>query len=402
MTNDRGSVRPGCRARPAALVCLLVLGAVALHAPGSPRAEDARRLIPGAAIAAAIVPVAAADLGPGTLGGRDAVVRLEKTQMARDLFAVDRERVAALRELRAMGDAFGLGPEVAAATDAEANALAIEIAALERDLAAFRAAPEAAAQDPWARRWGIEITEMRLKKLKSRADAMSGQVKGWIGERLASVERLLGRAGADTGELLARLDDDSSEADTSAQGGPLEPFAGDPMEFAAFGPFEGVPPASALSEEVQRLAATNRLLATLPLMAPLDDARMTSRYGVRRDPITGRRAMHSGIDFAAPKGTPAHVTAPGTVLRAERSGAYGLLVEVDHGLGVVTRYAHMDEIVVVPGERVEEGQQVGVIGSTGRSTGRHLHYEILIDGRHINPKGFLQAGTKLAATMLGG
>ena len=398
MINDRGSVLPGSRlrfARPVIVLCLLLL------APGSPRADAARRLIPDETIAAAIVSVPATDFGSPALAGRDDAVKLAKARMARDLAAVDQERAAALRELRAMGDAFGLGPEVAAATDAEADALAGEIAALERDLIAFRAAPEAAARDAWARRWSVEITQMRLKKLKSRADAMSEQVKGWIGERLTSVERLLGRAGADTDELLARLDDAPAETDAGAQGGPLEPLVGDPLEFAAFGPYEGVPPAPALSEEVRRLAATNRLLSVLPLMSPLAGARLTSRYGVRRDPITGRRAMHSGIDLAAPEGAPVDATAPGTVLRAEKSGAYGLLVEIDHGLGVVTRYAHMDRLTVVPGQKVKEGQQVGVIGSTGRSTGQHLHYEIVIDGRRINPQGFLQAGTKLAAMLSG-
>ena len=275
--------------------------------------------------------------------------------------------------------------------------LAGEIEALRAELAAFEAAPAsnagAAGADPWAVRWGIEITEMRLKRLRERAGTMSGSVREWIGGQIASIERLLDRAGADTGRLLARVAD---SLDANGQGGPLElVVAPDEVTLAS------APADAALGEEVQRLAATKQLLAVLPLAMPIENAHVTSRYGVRRDPISRRRAMHGGLDFGAPEGSPATATAPGTVTEAGRHGAYGIMVEVDHGFGVVTRYAHLSAARVAPGQKVAEGETVGIIGSTGRSTGRHLHYEILIDGRHLDPAGFLKAGRKLVTILNG-
>jgi murein DD-endopeptidase MepM/ murein hydrolase activator NlpD len=119
---------------------------------------------------------------------------------------------------------------------------------------------------------------------------------------------------------------------------------------------------------------------------------MMSPFGYRSDPFNHRAAMHPGIDLSGAYGTPIYATADGTVLRAGwNSGGYGNLVEIDHGRGITTRYGHMSAIVVSAGQHITRGQQVGRMGSTGRSTGNHLHYEVRIDGRAVNPIPFMKS-----------
>lgn len=116
---------------------------------------------------------------------------------------------------------------------------------------------------------------------------------------------------------------------------------------------------------------------------------MNDGYGSRRDPFNGSSDYHPGLDISADRGDPVVSTANGTVTSAQRSGAYGNMVVVDHGFGISTRYAHLDSFRVKPGDPVRRGEVVGFAGSTGRSTGDHLHYEVLVYGRHLNPLQFL-------------
>ena len=122
------------------------------------------------------------------------------------------------------------------------------------------------------------------------------------------------------------------------------------------------------------------------------DVSFTSGFGFRSDPFHAGAAMHPGIDLAGAYGTPIYATADGTVLRAGwNAGGYGNLVEVDHGRGITTRYGHMSAILVSAGQHITRGQQIGRMGSTGRSTGNHLHYEVRIDGRAVNPIPFMKS-----------
>jgi murein DD-endopeptidase MepM/ murein hydrolase activator NlpD len=130
----------------------------------------------------------------------------------------------------------------------------------------------------------------------------------------------------------------------------------------------------------------------LPLAKPTAAGRQTSSFGVRFDPFTKRPAFHSGLDFGGGFMTPILATAPGVVSFAGVRSGYGNTVEVDHGQGFKTRYAHMQAIAVKPGQRVAVGQRVGGMGSTGRSTGVHLHYEVWVNGRAQNPSRFVKAG----------
>jgi murein DD-endopeptidase MepM/ murein hydrolase activator NlpD len=124
---------------------------------------------------------------------------------------------------------------------------------------------------------------------------------------------------------------------------------------------------------------------SIPSRMPLSGAALTSDFGMRTHPVLGGRRAHKGIDLAAPVGTPIYATADGLVSRADRFSSYGLYVQIEHGADLETRYAHMSRIAVAAGEHVKKGDIIGYVGSTGRSTGPHLHYEVRVDGEAVNP-----------------
>jgi murein DD-endopeptidase MepM/ murein hydrolase activator NlpD len=147
--------------------------------------------------------------------------------------------------------------------------------------------------------------------------------------------------------------------------------------------------------QVERL---NRTLALVPYRKPvIGEVEFTSGFGVRSDPFLGRPAMHTGLDFRAASGDPVRATANGKVVSSGWAGGYGRMVEIDHGNGLSTRYGHLSEIGVKVGDQIKIGQVIGAVGSTGRSTGPHLHYETRIDGDAVDPQKFLRAGVRLSA-----
>ena len=147
--------------------------------------------------------------------------------------------------------------------------------------------------------------------------------------------------------------------------------------------------------QVERL---NRTLALVPYRKPVvGEVEFTSGFGVRSDPFLGRPAMHTGLDFRAAMGDPVRATANGKVVSSGWAGGYGRMVEIDHGNGLSTRYGHLSEIGVKVGDPIKIGQVIGAVGSTGRSTGPHLHYETRIDGDAVDPQKFLRAGVRLSA-----
>ena len=183
------------------------------------------------------------------------------------------------------------------------------------------------------------------------------------------------------------------------------------------GPFEAVDTARAADPNFKALFMSWKQLDSLeqgtiaiPSLEPVKGTRFTSGYGVRSDPFKGRAAMHAGIDLAGPVGTPIYATADGLVQRSEyNSGGYGNLVEIEHGRGIQTRYGHLSKSMVSPGQRVKRGDLIALMGSTGRSTGSHLHYEVRIDGKAVNPIPFMQSSDYLqsvqrraAAVAIGG
>lgn len=151
----------------------------------------------------------------------------------------------------------------------------------------------------------------------------------------------------------------------------------------------------ALDTALTRLDTVRNEARRVPVSNPAPTSPITSRFGNRVDPFFGRLALHAGIDFRATVGQSVRVTAAGTVVSAGKAGSYGNMVEVDHGNGVTTRYAHLSAITVVAGDKVRLGQTIGRAGNTGRSTGPHLHYEVRINGQAVDPMRFLNAGIKL-------
>ena len=135
---------------------------------------------------------------------------------------------------------------------------------------------------------------------------------------------------------------------------------------------------------------------SLPIANPAPGRGISSTFGVRKDPIIGTPAMHSGMDFRAPIGFPATATAPGTITKAGWNGGYGRMVEIDHGNGLSTRFAHLSRIDVEEGQKVQLGDTVGEVGSSGRSTGPHLHYEVRSHGDAVDPLRFIKLGKKLS------
>lgn len=173
------------------------------------------------------------------------------------------------------------------------------------------------------------------------------------------------------------------------------------------GPF--IPPANAndlsaqFQEEVssfnKAIGALNKakdVVRSFPIVHPAPGKAISSRFGNRKDPIVGRSAFHAGLDFRTPTGTPIRSAANGKVIKASRQGGYGKMVEIQHSNGLSTRYAHLSKIYVKVGQKVSAGAKLGAAGSTGRSTGPHLHYEIRSNGKPLNPLNYLKAGADLS------
>ena len=211
-----------------------------------------------------------------------------------------------------------------------------------------------------------------------------------LAERQAFLETLASARYKATEAELRRLGLKPSRF--QGQGGPLEALAGDKAPLK-----DGDPQFRALFMSWKKLDQLEQGVIAVPSARPVALANFTSGFGVRSDPFRGGAAMHAGIDLAGPSGTPIYATADGVVDRAEWANGYGNLVELDHGKGIQTRYGHLSKILVKPNTRVKRGDLIALMGSTGRSTGSHLHYEVRIDGRAVNPIPFLQSSDYLIA-----
>lgn len=199
----------------------------------------------------------------------------------------------------------------------------------------------------------------------------------------ASLRAVIGDVGLDPDRMVP-------SAGGTAQGGPFIPARLDPR----LGAFEAS--VVRLQPRIVAVEWLSSVVGALPLRRPMGvEAEQTSAFGHRLDPFTRSLAMHSGIDFRAEHGTPVKAGGAGEVVLAEYSGGYGNMVEIDHGHGITTRYAHLSHIAVSEGQKVRHGSIIGRVGSTGRSTGPHLHYETRIEGDAVDPMRFLRAGQRL-------
>lgn len=237
----------------------------------------------------------------------------------------------------------------------------------------------------------------RDRFLRENLDAMAtkvGEMQAKIVRLQAVSERVAKLAGIRPDELKALQAGVEGPVVTgeSGRGGPYIPLQSPSME-RINALVDELMMSGDQSADVYVLAEarlSERRLASLlvPSMAPVEGP-VGSGFGFRHDPFTGRTALHTGLDFPADVGTPIHAAAGGVVLSAEPDAAYGLAVQLDHGNGLVTRYAHASRVLVKVGDLVKRGQPIAQVGNTGRSTGPHLHFEVLLDGAPQNPARFL-------------
>ncbi|MEG3149997.1 M23 family metallopeptidase [Sphingomonas sp. ZT3P38] len=223
-----------------------------------------------------------------------------------------------------------------------------------------------------------------LKKVEQRQIAMAVKVRQAAEQRYAMTVAHVRRLGITPERFAARM---------PAMGGPFE--AADSVEAEA--DLRADMQFRSLFMTWKKLDSLEQGVIAIPSAQPVERLAFTSNYGVRADPFRGTAAMHAGVDIPGPTGTPIYATADGIIDRAERSGGYGNLVEINHGKGIQTRYGHLSKILVAPYTRVRRGQLIALMGSTGRSTGPHLHYEVRIDGHAVNPIPFLQTADYLLA-----
>ncbi len=172
---------------------------------------------------------------------------------------------------------------------------------------------------------------------------------------------------------------------------------GDVTEASASSLGQGDAAFSNIFGSLQRLDGAAKSAAYIPSGRPVEKLSLTSNFGVRSDPFNGGARMHKGIDIPGPTGTPIYATADGIVSRAGWASGYGNLVQISHGNGMETRYGHMSKLIVAANSYVRRGQIIGLMGSTGRSTGSHLHYEVRVDGAAINPIPFVAGPDYLVA-----
>jgi murein DD-endopeptidase MepM/ murein hydrolase activator NlpD len=184
-------------------------------------------------------------------------------------------------------------------------------------------------------------------------------------------------------------------AKVPAMGGPYEPIDDNDVD-AASAEASSDAQFRSLFLTWKKLDALEQTVISIPSMQPVDKLTFTSHFGVRSDPFRGTAAMHAGVDIPGAMGTPIYATADGVISHAGWQGGYGNMIQVNHGRGIETRYGHLSKILVADNTRVHRGQIIGLMGSTGRSTGSHLHYEVRVDGKAVNPIPFLQTGEYFA------
>jgi len=230
-----------------------------------------------------------------------------------------------------------------------------------------------------------EQTE-RVRHIGSAETPLMMQAQNEVAAGVQTVRSLMSNAGINPDQFAQKYES------AYGIGGPDVPLNSVRIEGIADTAFQSayLKASAVLNEMDEFLGALRHVPLTVPVSGP--EFERTSGFGPRIDPFTGRYAFHPGIDFAGPWGSIVHATAPGVVVWAGPHGAYGDLVEIDHGLGIHTRYGHLSAVLVRVGARVAKGAPVGKLGSTGRSTGPHVHYEIWYDDVVRNPSKFIEAG----------
>lgn len=236
----------------------------------------------------------------------------------------------------------------------------------------------------------IETDEIEAvnRALLTRNDAIFAQLEEAVSISMEPLDKMFRAAGLSPDDLLRQV-----QRGYSGQGGPLTPISLGPRGTPASA--EEIR-ANAILQGLDRMNIYRLAAMKSPFAMPVKSAfRFTSGFGYRRDPKGAGTRMHSGTDFAAGHGTPIYATADGTVIHAGWDSGYGRTVRIQHEFGIQTLYAHMSQIRVNNGQKVSRGDRIGDMGSSGRSTGTHLHYEVRIGGRPVNPMTFIRAASNV-------
>jgi murein DD-endopeptidase MepM/ murein hydrolase activator NlpD len=255
----------------------------------------------------------------------------------------------------------------------------------------------------------IQFLENKVRDLQSNHDAMMADIRATTGGKIKELERVIAKTGVDSAPLeraaeAKRLQEEQRKEKygrIDGTGTGLNAAVADGQG----GPFTPVSTASVLKEKdtelyfnLRKLVTLNDVVAAMPLGIPMiADYRQTSGFGTRVDPFRGALSFHAGVDLGAASGTKILATNDGRIDFAGWKTAYGNVIDVKHEYGFTTRYGHLSKILVRPGQLVKKGQVIGVQGSTGRSTGEHLHYEVRYNDQAINPANFLKAGRDVQA-----
>jgi murein DD-endopeptidase MepM/ murein hydrolase activator NlpD len=230
----------------------------------------------------------------------------------------------------------------------------------------------------------VQDLEHEARLVEDRNNKIFAQLEEAVSVSLSPLDKMFRKAGMPTDRIIEQV-----RRGYSGQGGPLTPIAystkGNPMDLDSLR-------ANAILGSLDKMNMYRIAAEKAPFAIPVKSAfRFTSGFGVRRDPITGGSRMHAGTDFAASSGTPIYATADGVVTHAGWSSGFGNLVKIQHAFGIETLYAHQSKIRVKVGQRVSRGDRIGDMGNTGRSTGTHLHYEVRVGGKPVNPMVYIKA-----------
>lgn len=229
----------------------------------------------------------------------------------------------------------------------------------------------------------VRELEVQVVHMRTTEDAVVSNVTERTTSTIDEVERVISMTGLKVDKLVAEIGNDKTAS--LGQGGPFISVRDDntdPLELKV----------AVLGSQLDRWNRLRLVLRHLPLAAPLDHYRMSSTFGVRRDPITQQLSRHNGIDLTYELNTPIMNTAPGKVVFTGWRPGLGWTVEIDHGMGIRTRYGHLRTILAKQGDEIGFRDKVGLLGNTGRSTGPHVHYEILVNGKPVDPTNFIMAG----------
>lgn len=287
----------------------------------------------------------------------------------------DREREDLYAQLQLLESDLGRSPTTEiVATDLDGIEVELRRVILQRDLANGE-------RDGLRARIG-EL-EQQIAEMENTQLALFSRFSSLAKDKIAEVEKSLAKTGIDLPTLVEKTNR------RYGQGGPFVP------DKAVKGP--ETPLTRSLDDvslRLDHLDTLDRVARQLPLSAPiLEDYRISSTFGPRKDPVNGRKAVHEGLDLVAKYKNPVVSGAPGKVVYAGWRGRYGRLVEIDHGMGIRTRFGHLAKISVKKGQRVDLGDEIGLLGNSGRSTGAHLHYEVLVNGEPHDPMKFIKAGS---------